>query len=326
MAGEVCTPSWHEPILTVPPWWIEAIVPLWLPRWPESTLTEQIAGHINVLGETRTPGSITPNTLVHFAGPRMERPLEGLARALSHMRRANMSLLVVLVLPRGTFDNRSREVEARLGSLGERFAGRLVITEDFAGGWTKTFAATDDASTHLINARGEFVWKQEGRLDSDGLARALDEHGLDAPPARNVPLRLAVQPGDAAPEAHLMDDQGNQTALRRLRGQRVLLNFWQSWSAPCLRELHQLQELQQQGGAPLIFAINGGEDRTVLDDVRRRHNLTLSLIQDPNRLVAVRYGVRCWPTTVSINQEGIVDRIQFGLTHEHRQERPRAQA
>lgn len=325
-AGEGCRPSWEEPILTVPPWWFEAIVPVWLPRWPELTLTEQIAGHVNVLGESREPGRLTPNTLVHFAGARMERPLEALARAVSQMRRANRSLLIVLVLPRGTFDQRRSDVEARLGSLRERFGGRLVVTEDFAGGWAKTFAAVDEVpSTHLIDARGEFVWTRDGRLDSEALARALDEHGLDGPLPRNVPLELSVEPGDAAPEAHLVDEQGNRTALRRLRGQRVLLNFWQSWSAPCLRELQRLQELQRHADAPLIFAINGGENREVIEDVRRRNTLTLSLIQDSGKRIAGRYGVRCWPTTVSVNREGIVDRIQFGLTDDLR-ERPRAGA
>ena len=35
-------------------------------------------------------------------------------------------------------------------------------------------------------------------------------------------------------------------ALDRLRGQQVLLNFWQSWSAPCLRELRRLQRLHEE--------------------------------------------------------------------------------
>jgi peroxiredoxin len=322
VAGEICTPSWYPPILTVPPWWIEAIVPIWLPRWPELVLNEQIAGHINVLGETRPEGSLTPNTLVHFAGRALDRPLDELGRALGRMRRQGMSLLLVLVLPRGSFDLTGRELEARLGSLGERFAGRLVLTEDVTGGWQKTFAAPEGESTHLVDARGAFAWRQEGRIDGERLARALDEHGLDAPRARHVPVRLSIQPGEVPPETRLVDDRGTVSALRRMRGRRVLLAFWQSWSAPSLRELERLQALHGQDRALLIFGINGGEDRTVLDEVRRRHGLTLPLVPDPDRALAGRYGVRCWPTTVSINQEGFVDHIQIGLADEPRRDRP----
>jgi hypothetical protein len=133
-----------------------------------------IAGHINAVGGPREPGSISTNTLVHFTGPRVERPLDALSHALSRMERRNLSLQLILVLPAGTFGRRRSEVEASLGSLGERFAGDLLVTEDYVGGWTQTFAAPEGPSTHVVNARGEFVWSQQGRLETGDLAKALD--------------------------------------------------------------------------------------------------------------------------------------------------------
>ena len=130
-------------------------------------------------------------------------------------------------------------------------------------------------------------------------------------------MRLAAQPGEQAPDAFFRDDQGGCVTLRRLRGQPVLLNFWKSWSKPCLRELRRLQTLQEQqrGSAPAIMAVNS-EDHAALSDVRCQNNITFRLIPDRNQSIAELYGVQCWPTTVSINQEGIIDRIQFGLAHE----------
>jgi len=134
-------------------------------------------------------------------------------------------------------------------------------------------------------------------------------------------MRLAAQPGEPAPDAFFQDDQGGCVTLRRLRGQPVLLNFWKSWSKPCLRELRRLQTLQEQGSgrAPVIMAINGGEDHAAFTDIRCQSNLTFRVIPDRNQSIAELYGVQCWPTTVSINQEGIIDRIQFGLAHEARE-------
>jgi peroxiredoxin len=117
------------------------------------------------------------------------------------------------------------------------------------------------------------------------------------------------------PDTVFTDDQGNQIALRRLRGQNVLLNFWRSWSAPSIQELRRLQRLQDQERRPLILAINGDEDRNALAEVRSRNNLTFPLVHDPQKSIATRYGVQCWPTTVSINEEGIVDHVQFGVMH-----------
>ena len=98
-----------------------------------------------------------------------------------------------------------------------------------------------------------------------------------------------------------------------------MLNFWQSWSAPSSRELRRLQQLHEEGSKRglVILAVNGGEERTVLAEVRRQHNLTFTLIHDPGQRITRLYGVQCWPTTVSINPDGIVDHIQFGVAHTH---------
>ena len=329
-AGETCKPWWSEPILVAPYGSLDVLDPIWNPPVVDREqpldfiVDDSIAGHVSVVGQSRAPGGLTTNTLIHFAGRSFERPLETLSQGLSQMRRPHMSLVLILVLPTGTFAARLSELQARLGSLDERFARNLHLTEDYAGGWTKTFAAPDGPSTHVINARGELVWKQEGRLEDGRLGAALDEHLLPAPPPRSVLLRLAVQPGERAPDAFFQDDQGGRVTMRRMRGQPVLLTFWRSWSVPCIRELRRLQTLQDQGvqgtgRAPVIVAVNGGEDRAVLAEVRHKNNLTFRLISDPGQSIGALYGVQCWPTTVSINQEGVIDRIQFGLAHEPRE-------
>jgi peroxiredoxin len=337
-----CEVTSHEPILVVDPLWEAVYGILWGPRPPESVeiLEEAISAHFNVLAHPRPAGGLTTNALVHFAGAQSESPLETLGRALAAMRRSNVSLTVVLVMPAGTFRKSRGEVEETLGLRGERFSGPslrgdadenqrppearfgapLLITEDYGGGWTRTFDARTTPSSYLMNALGEFVWKQEERVDVEALAAAMDEYFLPAPAPRTLPLRLTVGCGERAPDAWF--EEGRVLALNRLRGQHVLLNFWQSWSAPCIRELRRLQRLHEEGGgrAPVILAVNGGEERTVLAEVRRQHALNFTLIHDPGRRIAQLYGVQCWPTTVSITPDGIVDRIQFGVAHPHQAE------
>jgi len=321
--GETCKPWWSEPILTAPYGSLDVLDPIWNPPVVDQgqpldfIVDDAIAGHVSVMGQSPPAGGLTTNTLIHFAGRNMERPLETLSHALSQMRQPHMSLVLFLVLPMGAFATRRSEFQAQLGSLDERFTRNLHITEDYSGGWTKAFAAPEGPSTHLINARGELVWKREGKLNPDRVAAALDEHLLPALASRSVLMRLAAQPGEQAPDAFFRDDQGGCVTLRRLRGQPIVLNFWKSWSRPCIRELRRLQTLQEQqrGSAPAIMAVNS-EDHAALSDVRCQNDLTFRLVSDRNQSIAELYGVQCWPTTVSINQEGIIDRIQFGLVHE----------
>jgi peroxiredoxin len=154
----------------------------------------------------------------------------------------------------------------------------------------------------------------------------MDEHFLPAPAPRTRPLRLTVRPGERALDAEFED--GRDLGIRRLRGQPVLLNFWQSWSAPCIRELRRLQRMYEEGveRAPVILAVNGGEERTVLAEVCRQYHLTFPLLHDAGQRIARVYGVQCWPTTVSINPDGLVDHIQFGVAHAHRTEHGGEQA
>ncbi len=310
------------------------------PPAPDGALQEALNGHVNVLAAHPLPaGGPGTNTLIYFAGPHAAQPLQALDRALAQVRRRDFALTLVVVLPRGAFAASRREVEGRLGLPGEsrpqalaaradegrpgpgedRLPVPLVVTEDYLGGWTRTFGVTEAPASYLVNARGEFVWKQEGGLAPDGLAAALDDHLLPSYHRPPLPLRLAVEPGGPALDATFEDDGGRALALRRLRGKGVLLLFWQSWSTPCVNELERLQRLHEAGGerVPVIVAVNGGEGREVIAEVRRQHRLTFPLVPDPGQRVAQLYGVACWPTTVSVNAQGVVDRIQFGVPHEH---------
>jgi peroxiredoxin len=60
-------------------------------------------------------------------------------------------------------------------------------------------------------------------------------------------------------------------------------------------------------------AFHGGSDGRRLEEIRRQLGLSFALVQDSEQQIAKKYGVRCWPTTVSIDPEGHVDHIQFGI-------------
>ncbi len=301
-------PSWSDPMPA----------PVWLPTVPlDAVLEEQTVGHTNVLAHAR-PGEAAANSIVHFADPKMDRPLEKFGKVLA--RRLNIPVVLIVVLPSKTFAGRRREVEAKLGSLGEKFNGHLILTEDYTGSWARTFDAKKMPSTYLMNTKGEFVWKQEGKFDADAIAAALEKYFTVPRAIRFRRLSLTTRPGERAPNASLIDDTGLRLSLRKLRGHgSILLNFFQSWSIPSIQELQRLQGLQDQGGenAPVIVAVSGDAKADVLAEVRRKYKLGLALVPDPNGSIARSFGVHCWPTTLSIDPDGRVNGIQTGTQHDH---------
>lgn len=316
--GTTCGVGWAglEPVFDAPSWWGPVTLPIWRPGLEDTTvLRNAIVGHVGLQADVPGKEPLARNVLVYFTDWRLQRPLESLNTALSRVRNTS-GLMSIVVLPAGVFDGSRRDIESRIASSGERRV-LMQFTEDDEDGWTHTFAVTKKPSAYLINARREFVWKHEGEPDPAALAAAIDEHAISTSEPRFRLLRLIVSLGDQVPDALFETDSGDQFALHRFRGRPVLLNFWQSWSAPCLTELGRLQRLQTtQGEAPFILAFHGGRNGDALGEIGRRLGLSFALVQDSQQRVARQFGVRCWPTTISIDADGRAQHIQFGIGHE----------
>ncbi len=85
-----------------------------------------------------------------------------------------------------------------------------------------------------------------------GIAGGYIERHPHAPPAFDSPLI-----GQPVPALVLADLDGKQHSLDQYRGHRVILNFWASWCAPCLKEMPALARAQKNFGenGPVVVGI-----------------------------------------------------------------------
>ncbi len=316
-AGTICGIGEIGVAMDFPSWWGPVTLPVWRPNIAETAiLRDAIAAHVNIGADTPGKEPLSRNTLVYFADWKAPKPLEKLYAALSGVK-TSVGLMVVVVLPAGAFDASRREIETRVASSQERDTP-IHFTEDDEGGWTRIFAVGKTPSAYLINARRQLAWKHEGEPSPAELAAALNKYLVPTAKPRFRPLRLTVSHGEPAPDSWFEADDKEQFSLQRLRGREVLLNFWQSWSAPCLAELSRLQQLYTaEKGAPFIVAVHGGSDAKALEEIRKRLGLSFVLVQDSLQQIASQYGVRCWPTTIAIAPDGRTESIQFGAAHDH---------
>ncbi len=311
-------------IFESPAWWESITAPLWLADTkPGARLKDLIAGHVPLQADQPRGRELAHNTLVYFPDWRGDEPLETVARAMAAMRRRKVSLVLVVVLPAAALDSRSSDLEARLRAVSSRFEGRLMVTVDQEGGWSRAFAVAKRPSAHIVNARRQFAWNSPGDIEPAALAAALDKHLLPAPAPRSHALQPRVSGCgcgcQGAPDIVFEDEGGERFALHRLRGRNVILNFFQSWSAPCIRELQRLQALQKKqpkGGGPYVVAFHGGNDEKAVAALRKRHGLSFRLVQDRDQAIARQYGITCWPTTIAINPDGSIGRMQLGAVRE----------
>jgi peroxiredoxin len=309
-------------IVELPGWWEQITTPIWLEETtPDAKLRHLIGGHVSLQSDRPRGRELAHNTLVYFPAWRTDEPLEPVSRAMAAMRRRKVSLVLIVVLPADALDSRRSDLEVRLRAVSSRFAGRLMVTIDEDGGWSRAFAVTRRPSAHIINARRQFAWSSGGDIEAAAMATALDKYVLPALAPRSRPLQPKVSGCGChgAPDIIVEDKGGERFALHRMRGRNVILNFFQSWSAPCIRELQRLQALQEKrpkGDGPYVVAFHGGSDEKAIADLRKRHRLTFPLVQDRDQAIARQYGITCWPTTIALNPDGSIGRMQLGAVQE----------
>jgi peroxiredoxin len=309
-------------IVELPAWWGMITTPIWLEETkPDAKLKDLIAGHVPLQSDRPHGRELAHNTLVYFPDWRADEPLKPVALAVAAMRRRKVSLVLIVVLPANALDSRRSDLEVRLRAVSSRFAGRLIVTVDQEGGWSRAFAVAKRPSAHVVNARRQFVWNSWGDIEPGAMAAALDKHLLPAPAPRSHALQPKVSGCGChgAPDIVFEDERRERFALHRMRGRNVILNFFQSWSAPCIRELQRLQALHEKrpkGGGPYVVAFHGGIDEKAVADLRKRHRLTFPLVQDRDQVIARQYGITCWPTTIAINPDGSIGRMQLGKVRE----------
>jgi cytochrome c-type biogenesis protein len=121
--------------------------------------------------------------------------------------------------------------------------------------------------------------------------------------------------GKRAPDFETMNIDGQVVSLSELRGQVVLINFWGTWCAPCIREMPDLQQVyedyQDRGFVILALATEGDTQEEVLD-FRAEHELSFPLIVDTDDVINDEYGVITRPSTFILDQDGVIVFRNYG--------------
>src|SRR5687768_10486180 len=117
--------------------------------------------------------------------------------------------------------------------------------------------------------------------------------------------------GFQAPAFTLLDTSNNQVSLKQFRGKIVVVDFWASWCAPCLRELPTLRDIQQRYGDSGVVIIGVSEDFSRTSWRRYLSNISLEWIHvydDAGAAsVATRYGVEGIPSNFVLDRFGVIE-------------------
>ena len=109
---------------------------------------------------------------------------------------------------------------------------------------------------------------------------------------------------------------GQPRPMAAYQGKPLLLNFWATWCAPCIKELPDLERLGQKlNGQATVYLVNFGENTKTIEAFKAKKPELFGdhtvLLKDAKMSGLKAYGLRGVPTTVLINTSGeAVESIQ----------------
>ncbi len=121
-----------------------------------------------------------------------------------------------------------------------------------------------------------------------------------------------------APDFTLAGLDGTEVSLSQFRGQPVLINFWASWCVPCREEMPELIRAYEAHKAEgfMVLGVNLTYSDS-LPDIQafiNEFNITFPVLLDTDGTVAQRlYQTPGIPTSIFINRDGTIARIQVGV-------------
>ena len=111
-----------------------------------------------------------------------------------------------------------------------------------------------------------------------------------------------------ASKLHLLNQNNTRVFLSDYQGKVVLINFWATWCAPCIREMPSLSRLQKARSDADFNIIALSQDQggwaTILPFIQNNDFTNLTILLDPKAKVAREFGVEGIPTSLLLARSG----------------------
>ena len=117
--------------------------------------------------------------------------------------------------------------------------------------------------------------------------------------------------GSPAPKLSLQSLDGQTVDSASLKGQPVVLNFWATWCAPCLKEIPELKEFAAAGGAKVVGVALDEEGAKAVKPFVEQHGINYTILLG-NEETFTRFGGGGVPYTLLLDASQRVVKIYRG--------------
>jgi hypothetical protein len=294
------------------------------PRDPIGPVAETA---IHEVGGSRAAGH-GANTLVVRVGERWNREIaSSLREGLAASTRRDAGLVVLVLFTDGVLTRSGSEWLSEFRELTTELEAPLVVNEDVRGSWSRALSMdtregeADNLEWRLISPTGGVTWAHTGTLDPGALGLALDDYLFRSPVAANghstydLPLGTRVSSfafeSDVVGRFSDVEDTCPAPPFGRL-GIEAGVTFVSKGSMASEAALRKLSA-EGEGSESVRAVVFDGASADDLDEIRASLPPGVMAIPDPEGTIARRFGVRTWPSSISINEGGLVSAFNSGI-------------
>ena len=273
------------------------------------------------------------NTLVVRVGAGWNEEIGvSLREGLSNATRRDAGMVVLVLFGDGKLRQQPSDIFKELDRLSADIEAPLVVNEDVRGSWSQALGMeardgeSSDLQWRLISPTGGVTWARSGSIDGRQLASALDDYLFRSPiPAAALPTRGVTIGMRLSGSAFASDVIGRLGGIDidieatcppppfgRL-GVNTSATFVSVKSSSSAAALRRLTEKSGSAGATMFTAVvvDGATSQEV-EEMRSSLPDDVMAIPDPDGSISRRFGVRVWPSTVSINESGLITSFESG--------------
>jgi len=119
--------------------------------------------------------------------------------------------------------------------------------------------------------------------------------------------------GACSPNTSPVDNPKAQPSLAELQGQWVVINYWAKWCKPCIKEIPELNELDQQYSQVTVLGVNydGATGEELAAQIENLGIEFAMLTEDPAASLGLPRPV-VLPTTIILDRAGQVSQTLIG--------------
>ena len=130
-------------------------------------------------------------------------------------------------------------------------------------------------------------------------------------------IKTAPKQGAYAPEFTLINTAGEKVSLSSQRGKVVLINFWATWCPPCMQEMPGINSRYEMHGEYFeVLAVDNGDPTDLVIQFRDQVGLSFEPLLDSRGTVSQLYQVTAFPTSMFVDEHGIIQIVHIGLMTE----------